>query len=163
MEGRPGQRSSQSPWTETVETHRFLKRHLWASPEFSTEKSFERNRHWCHQNKATFFPLPVTSPFPSGQDWWRCQNLCGWRCGLSGESHPGRSSHSLCWPSERAAVRASNYSLKCNIMRSVASPLRYFSPPVEVGLGEVHHEQGHLKRCQHQQHLGGESKDIKTI
>lgn len=48
-------------------------------------------------------------------------------------------------------------------MHSTASCLRYFSPPVEVGLGRVHHERGHLKRCQHQQHLGGESKDSETI
>lgn len=47
--------------------------------------------------------------------------------------------------------------------RGAASRLGYFSPPVEVGLGEVHHKQGHLKRCQHQQHLGGGGKHIKTI
>lgn len=52
---------------------------------------------------------------------------------------------------------------ECDLPCSVASRLRYFSPPVEVGLGEVHHEEGHLKRRQHQQHLGGESKDIKAI
>lgn len=47
-------------------------------------------------------------------------------------------------------------------MPRAASPVRYVSPPVEVGLGKMHHEQRHLKRCQHQQHLGDESKDIRN-
>lgn len=49
------------------------------------------------------------------------------------------------------------YTLK---MERVASRFRYFSPPIEVGLGKMHHEQRHLKRCQHQQHLGDET--LKT-
>lgn len=47
-------------------------------------------------------------------------------------------------------------------MQRAAWPFGHFSPPVEVGLGKMHHEQRHLKRCQHQQHLGDESKDIRN-
>lgn len=57
-----------------------------------------------------FVSPALASPFLSGLDWWQCRNPCGWRCGLSGESHPGRSSHSLRWHGERAAVRAADQS-----------------------------------------------------
>jgi len=43
---------------------------------------------------------------------------------------------------------------------SVPSTIRHFSPPVEVRLTEAHHEQRHLKCCQHQQHLGEETGSL---